>query len=157
MHRVLLAGILFATWFAWSGHTDPLMLGFMVASVAGVVALSARMNIDDDEGVPRPILGLATLPYLAWLVWQVVLSNVDVARRIWQWQPAIAPRFVTVRASQATTTARVLYANSITLTPGTVSVNLVGSEILVHALHAGTAADVCEGDMDRRVTALERP
>lgn len=156
MRRVALAGVLAVTWMLWSGHTDPLMLGFAVASVGAVVALSARMEIDDDEGVPTPILGWRTLPYLAWLCWQVVLSNVTVALRIWQGPTAIAPRMVSVRASQKTAAGRVLYANSITLTPGTVSVRMYDEEILVHALLQETADDVQSGDMDRRVAELER-
>jgi len=156
MRRVALAGVLAVTWMLWSGHTDPLMLAFAAASIGGVVWLSARMGIDDDEGVPTPILGLRTLPYLAWLCWQVVLSNIMVATRIWQGRHAIAPRLVRVTPTQQTPAARVLYANSITLTPGTVSVRMYEDEILVHALLAETAEDVLSGDMDRRVTELER-
>lgn len=156
MRRVALAGVLAVTWMLWSGHTDPLMLVFAVVSIGAVVALAARMRIDDDEGVPTPILGLATLPYLAWLIWQVVLSNLTVTARIWQGRHAVAPRMLTVRATQRTPAGRVLYANSITLTPGTITVRLEDDEVFVHALIPETAADLETGEMDRRVTALER-
>ena len=68
----------------------------------------------------------------------------------------ISPRIIRVRASQQTELAQVIYANSITLTPGTVSVDLRDGEVLVHALHAEAAEGVESGEMDRRCTALER-
>ncbi|MDP6037346.1 MAG: Na+/H+ antiporter subunit E, partial [Candidatus Latescibacteria bacterium] len=67
----------------------------------------------------------------------------------------ISPRVVRVVATQKTDLCRVIYANSITLTPGTVSLVLDGEEIVVHALTKEAADDVESGDMDRRVTGLE--
>jgi multicomponent Na+:H+ antiporter subunit E len=154
-HGVVLAIAATGSWLLWSGHFEPLMLVWMVISVGLVVWAAHRLGTLDDEGVPLPILRPALLPYLGWLVSQVVLSNRDVVRRIWSRDPGLDPQTLVVDASQRSAAGRVLYANSITLTPGTVSVRMVDEHILVHALHQGTADDVRGGDMDRRVRALE--
>ena len=70
-------------------------------------------------------------------------------------QLPIAPRIVRVNGTQKTDLCRVIFANSITLTPGTVSLDLDEEDIVVHALTEEAADDVQSGDMDSRVTALE--
>ena len=62
---------------------------------------------------------------------------------------------INVKASQKTVVGVVTYANSITLTPGTVSVEVEGNEITVHAITRDGAIDVAGGDMDRMVTRFE--
>jgi multicomponent Na+:H+ antiporter subunit E len=150
-----LAAALSATWLLLSGHFEPLMLSFGAASVGLVVWLSHRMGLLDEEGVPLDIHSPALLSYVPWLLWQVVLSSLDVSRRILRPGLDIAPRLLTVEPTQRTNIGRVLYANSITLTPGTVSMQMYDGGLLVHALHADAAADLEGGEMDRRVSAVE--
>jgi multicomponent Na+:H+ antiporter subunit E len=152
-------GLTFAlatTWALLSGHTEPLIVAFGLLSVAAVVALSWRMKIIDDEGVPLDIHTWRLLGYLPWLLWQLVLSNLEVSRRILSPRLDIDPKLVTVLPSQRTYLGRVFYANSITLTPGTVSVRMYEDEILVHALHPSAADDLTGSEMDRRITHVER-
>ena len=120
-----------------------------------VVWLSRRMNIVDEEGVPLQ-LGLRPFIYYApWLLKEIVVANIDVTRRILHPRLPIRPTIVRVRASQKGDLGRVIYANSITLTPGTVSVDMEGDRITVHALsHEGAEEDMA-GEMDRRVSKLE--
>jgi len=146
-------------WLLWSGHytysfEDPLIAVFGVASCAFVAWLYGRL-VDATIYPQEPVIAFRSLAYLPWLVWQVVLSNLHVARVILSPKLPIAPRVLTVKASQRQTNARVLYANSITLTPGTISCELQGDTIWVHALTESTAADLKGGEMDRRVRALE--
>ncbi len=155
-HGVVLAIAIGLTWILWSGHFEPLMLLWGAVSVGLVLWLSSRLGLLDDEGVPLPLLRPALVPYLGWLMVQVFWSNLDVLKRIWQAQPEIDPCMVSVLPLQSTAAGKVLYANSITLTPGTVSVRLYDDEILVHALHPAAGDDVVAGDMNRRVQALER-
>ena len=89
------------------------------------------------------------------LLWAIVKANIDVAWRILRPTMPISPRLIEVSAGQSSDLGRVIYANSITLTPGTVSVEMDGGKILVHALTKEAADDVESGDMDRRVTKLE--
>ena len=152
-------GLTFAlatTWALLSGHTEPLIVAFGVFSVGAVVLLGQRMGIVDEEGVPLEIHTVRAVSYVPWLIWQVVLSNIDVARRIISPTLDIDPKLIVVQPSQKTYLGRVLYANSITLTPGTVSVRMYDGEILVHALHPDAAADLEGSTMDRWVTSVER-
>lgn len=95
--------------------------------------------------------------YIPWLIWAIIKANIDVAKRILNPRLPIAPRIVRVTGTQKTDLCRVIFANSITLTPGTVSLDLDEEDIVVHALTKEAADDVQSGDMDRRVTtALEQ-
>ncbi len=144
-----------AVWFLWSGHTEPFMLGLGAVSCLLVVGLCWRMEIVDEEAVP---LGLGIRPmagYLPWLVKEIVVANWDVTRRILAKDMPIWPQMIEVRPKQRTEMGRVIYANSITLTPGTVSVDMQEDRIRVHALSAAEAEEDMSGEMDRRVCALE--
>jgi multicomponent Na+:H+ antiporter subunit E len=155
-HIASLTAVLAFLWLIWSGHFEPLTLSLGAGSVIVVVALSVRMKVVDDEGAPIGLRYPRLALYVPWLAWEIVKANVDVARRILSpGPPAISPRIIRVRASQASELGQVIYANSITLTPGTISIDVEGGEILVHALHADAAAGVENGEMDRRCTRLE--
>ena len=149
-----LTGLLAAIWLLASGHYSPLMLSFGAASCLLVVALSMRMRIVDEEALPVRMIPRA-LVYSPWLVKEVLLANLDVARRILSPRASISPRIVRVTPSQKTDLGRVLYANSITLTPGTVSILVDASAITVHAITREAAEALETGEMDRRVTRLE--
>jgi multicomponent Na+:H+ antiporter subunit E len=154
LYYLALSTMLCGFWLINSGHYGPLMLGFMVVSVVFVVLLCRRMDVVDGESQPLSLT--FTLPvYFVWLFKEVVLSNIAVARTIWQFGKPIAPVVITVIAHQKTDLGKVIYANSITLTPGTVSMDLQGDRILVHALARDTAESLVEGEMDRRVCRVE--
>ena len=84
------------------------------------------------------------------------MANWDVVQRIWRGQTAIDPQVVRLPVSQRTELGRVIYANSITLTPGTVSIDLDDESVLVHALSREGIEGLETGEMDRRVSAVER-
>ena len=86
---------------------------------------------------------------------EIVKANIAVALRIVSPRLPIRPRVIRVRAGQRTDIGRVIYANSITLTPGTVTVDTEGDHITVHALTPEAAEGVLSGEMDRRVTRVE--
>ena len=153
-YTIALAVALLAAWFLWSGYFVPLLISLGVVSVFIVVVLSRRMNLVDEEGVPFRYLPRLVL-YAPWLVWEVVKANLDVAKRVLQPSLPIHPMLIKVKAGQKSDLGRVIYANSITLTPGTVSVQIEGETITVHALSKEAADGVLTGDMDARVTRLE--
>lgn len=154
--RVLgILAFLFAVWLVLSGHYQALIIFFGVVSCALVAWIRARMDGTDDAhhfGLVRP---LATFRYLGWLTVEVVKSNLDVTRRILSPTMPISPTLVWVPASQKTEIGRVIFANSITLTPGTVSIDVREGEIEVHALSREGAESLMEGEMNRRVAAIE--
>ena len=154
LHAVSLGLVLFITWLLLSGFFEPLLLTFGVVSCALVVWIVHRMDVVDHEGHPIH-LGLWIIGYWVWLIGEIVKANIDVARRIVDPKLPIQPNVFWTKASQKTDLGQVIYANSITLTPGTVSMRVTGGSILVHALTTQAAADVEKGDMDRRVCALK--
>ncbi len=144
-----------AVWLLNSGHYTPLMIGFGIGSCLLVLWLALRMRIVDDEALPVRLLPRVPL-YLPWFVLEVFKSNLDVARRILSpGRLKISPRLFDASASQRSDLGRVLYANSITLTPGTVSIWVFPRKILVHAIADEVADGLLEGEMDLRVTRLE--
>ena len=155
-HAIGLVVLLAAVWLLWSGHYGLLLLGLGAVSLALVLWLSLRMRIVDEEGAPIH-LPLRLLLYLPWLVVEIVKANVDVALRIVRPGLPISPRLIRVRAGQHTDVGRVIYANSITLTPGTVTIDTEGDDITVHALTREAAEGVLSGAMDRRVRRIEGP
>ncbi|MDX1513569.1 MAG: Na+/H+ antiporter subunit E [Gammaproteobacteria bacterium] len=154
-HFRLLA-ILLGLWLLLSGYFIPLILGLGAVSCLLVWWLSKRMDESDAFGHNGDLRFFASLRYLAWLTVEVVKSNFDVARRVLSPELPISPTIVWVPASQSTDLGRVIYANSITLTPGTISINLENDEIEVHALTREGAEALVGGEMDRRVCGIER-
>ncbi|WP_299444247.1 Na+/H+ antiporter subunit E [uncultured Rhodospira sp.] len=153
-HALSLFVGLFVLWLLLSGHwSDPLLLGLGVVSAALTVFVAWRMEGLDHEGVPVAV-ALRALAYWPWLLWQIVLSNLAVARCVID-PDRIAPRMAWVPASQRTDLGKVMFANSITLTPGTISVQVDGGRILVHALEPGSIHDLHGGEMDRRTDWVE--
>ncbi len=153
-HAISLGMFLYVLWLLLSGHFEPLLLGLGALSCLIVVIIALRMDVIDHES--HPIHLTARLPlYWVWLLWEIVKANITVAKLVWHPALPICPTVVRVRASQQTELGQVIYANSITLTPGTVSLNLEDQHIDVHAITTGLAADLQAGDMDRRVTQIE--
>jgi len=154
MHVLSLTVSLMLFWIMISGDFGPLNLSLGLISVLLVVAICRRMDVVDQESQP---FHLSTrLPvYWAWLAFRVVRSNLDVTCRIWAPGKSISPTVLRLRVSQQTALGRVIYANSITLTPGTVTLAIEDDEILVHALTRADAAALETGDMDRQVLELE--
>jgi multicomponent Na+:H+ antiporter subunit E len=154
VHAISLALVLFALWLLLSGHYVPLLIGLGALSVLLVVTIALRMDVVDREGHPIHLSPKALL-YWPWLAWEIVKSNVDVARRILSPTLPISPTVIRLKASQKSELGKVIYANSITLTPGTVSIDIDGDKIEVHALTREAAQALRTGDMDRRVTRFE--
>ena len=148
--------VLLLFWVSLSGLpqlTNPFLIGSGVVTCAGVTWVSRRWDL---EIVDWGILDWAkSLPYALWLLGQVVIANWRVLKLVWDPALPIDPRMVEVPCELKTATGRVIYGNSITLTPGTVTVNLGEDRFLVHALTEEDAEGVRDGSMHARVAALE--
>lgn len=154
LHVASLVVSLSLLWLLLSGYfADPLLLGLGAASVVAVVLIARRAGIVDAEGHPVQLAARGFL-YWPWLIKEIVVANIDVAKAICRSTMAIEPRVFKVRASQKDELGRVIYANSITLTPGTVTIALEGDELTVHALTRGAAEGLESGEMDRRVAKV---
>ena len=148
---LLYGGFLLLLWLLLSGHFEPLLLGLGMASVGLTIYLMRRMDILDHESVPIHLS--AQLPgYFAYIFWEITKSNIDVLKRILSWDKhAVSPRFDELPLPQKTDIGRAIYANSITLTPGTVSVELTEDKVIVHALAKDIADQLATGEMARAI------
>jgi multicomponent Na+:H+ antiporter subunit E len=140
---------------ALSGHYTPLLLGFGVASCALVVYIALRMEVVDHEGMPLHVTGRVLL-YLPWLLKEILVANVEVAMVILHPKLPISPRMVVFHGSQQTDLGRAIYANSITLTPGTITTGIEGQEFQIHALRSADLQSEEEQRMDVRCTWVEQ-
>lgn len=146
---------LFAFWLALSGHYTPFLIAAGFGCAALCVYAAARIDLVDREGHPSHLLP-ATLLYFPWLIVEIGKSAWSVTRTILSPALPITPTLVTVKASQKTTEGITTYANSITLTPGTITVDVSGNDLTVHALVKEGAQDLKAGGMDARVTRFEK-
>lgn len=153
-YTVALSIVLAAVWLAWSGHYTTFLLTLGTLSVLLVVGLLRRASLVDRETSPIEFTVRIAL-YLPWLALEIVKANVDVLRRVLDPRLPIAPEVFHVRTGQRTDFMQALYANSITLTPGTISAETIPGRITVHALTPAAADGVRSGDMDRRVCRVE--
>lgn len=153
LRNLTLFALLFAVWILLSGHYTPLLLSLGVLSCFLAVYLSHRMDVVDHEGHPFHIYP-RLLSYLPWLTYETIKSNIAVAKIILSKDVEVAPRMFTVSATQKGDVGKTIFANSITLTPGTMSLTIDDDKILVHSIDKATADDLLTGEMDRRVTQL---
>ena len=154
MRLVSLSTALFGFWLLLSGHYTVFLIVVGALCCVGTVALAARMGIVDREGHPVHMLGRALI-YWAWLLKEIVKSAWRVAQIIVNPALPISPTITKITATQNTATGVTTYANSITLTPGTISLDVDGQDIYVHAIERAGADSLDDGDMDRRVTWVE--
>jgi len=146
--------VLYGLWLLLSGHFDLLFLAFGAGTCTAAVYVAVRMGVLEGEFLSTRLARRA-LAYLPWLAWEILKSNVRVARIILAPRLRIDPEIVHFRASQRSELGRFIYANSITLTPGTITAGIVGDDFEVHALDRAHVDGSEENEMNKRVTALE--
>ncbi|TDC54035.1 cation transporter [Actinomadura sp. KC345] len=145
--------VLAAFWLIVSGHYTPLLLMLGALAVFLTVVVVTRMAVADEEGLPLRIL--PRLPwYLLWLCWQILLSALAVLRLVWSPRRP-RPVVAAVPAGELPDLSKVIYANSITLTPGTLSVSFRDEDIEVHAIQQAGITGLESGAMLDRVKGLE--
>ena len=148
-----ITGLLFflaVLWWVLSGYTKPLLISLGVVSVLFAAFVAHRMNVVDDESHPFH-LSLKLVRYWAYLLWQIVVSNIKMVQTILSLNPDINPRVLTVKINQHSELGRVVLGNSVTLTPGTVTLDIEGDTMVVHALNDASAQGVEDGSFDQRV------
>ncbi|MEL6324263.1 MAG: Na+/H+ antiporter subunit E [Pseudomonadota bacterium] len=144
----LLCGLT-AFWLGLSGHYTPLLLTLGALSILVSALLAARLDILDREGSPYHLLPRIAL-YMPWLVGEIIKANISVIRACLRADLDINPTLVKVKTTCESDTAKALFANSITLTPGTVTIQVERDRLLVHALYEELADPASFDDMDRR-------
>lgn len=155
MSRFIVAAlILSGFWLALSGHYTAFLLSSGAACVLLSLVGAHRLKLIGKEYPHYLLVGILT--YFPWLLVEILKSAWGVAKIILNPKLPISPTLLRVKTIQQTALGQVVYANSITLTPGTISVELMEGQILIHALTNDGAEGVLSGDMDKRVTQFER-
>lgn len=143
--------LIFALWLLLSGHTSSLLLSLGVVSVALTVFLATRMNIIDQESYPTKLFSQLPAFYL-YIMREIIKANIDVIKRVLVSNGKdINPQLIELPVPQKTDISRVIYANAVTLTPGTVSIELSRDKMVVHALTKEAADDLLTGEMAKAI------
>ena len=144
---------LVAAWLLWSGIYKPLLLGLGLFSCVLTIYIKHRMKYFQTE-VFALQFGRRLIGYWLWLAKEVIKSSLDVARIIVSPSLPISPQVMTIKASSKNPVDQATLANSITLTPGTLALDVYKGEITVHALTKAGADELRKNEMDRRIQAL---
>jgi multicomponent Na+:H+ antiporter subunit E len=154
-HIISLFSNLAIFWLLISGHYTALILLLGLAAIALVLVIAHQMDVIDHESQPI-YLTPNIFGYYFWLIKVIIQSNISVVKHIWLGNKSISPTLKKIKIGQKTDMGKVIYANSITLSPGTVAIDVQDDEIIVHALLYNDIETLKTGEMGRRVNLLER-
>ncbi len=160
VHMTCLALVLFAFWMVLSGRTETkfVVYGILTAVVTTRVTYPLLLVPNKDGSKKYYVFGFSIpkmIMYFFWLMWQLVLANIDVLLATTGQELNIDPKVVRFRFKADNPMASVILANSITLTPGTVTMNVTDDGVYeIHALTVGAAAGVLDGGMQKKVADL---
>ena len=163
LRRLAVFLILFAFWLVFSGHYDTLHISLGLICTSLVAVFSYDLLLPDVTFPTKLLSTWRFLQYIPWLFYRIVVANLHVVYLVFR-PGEICPRLVRFKTSLTGDLSRVTLGNSITLTPGTLTLDIDAGEFYVHALSDKAAEDVVTGEMERRVahvflepTAPERP
>ena len=145
--------LLLGFWLLMSGHYTILITSLGVLSCLLCVYLTIKGKFLDNETIPVYFFP-RLIQYTLWLIKEIFVSNIATAKVILT--KTEDPELFTVKSSQKTNEGKVTYANSITLTPGTVTTQITENIFEVHALNQKFGDEIRSSDMDKMVSWLER-
>lgn len=140
-------------WLGLSGNYSPLLLSLGAISVITTLFVTAQMRIVDKASTPYLLLPQA-IDYWIWLFGEIVKANWTVFKACLKVDLDIEPGLISVDTICKSDLARTTFANSITLTPGTVTLSVEGEQLLVHALYASDTDPEDFLEMDERVALV---
>ncbi len=150
---LMFIALLIAAWVLWSGMFKPLLLALGAFSCALAAYIAVRMGYFDTR-VFALRFNLRLIAFWGWLLKEIVTSSLEVARIVLSRKLELSTRVIEIDASQLSPVDQVILGNSITLTPGTLTLDADDGKLLVHALTAEGAAALEKGEMMRRVAAI---
>lgn len=155
IQRLLLGIAFYFLWIGLSGHFSPFLLVTSVLSVVGVILLLTRLGLVSRDYQPFSLV-VSLVTYWGWLLVEILKANIDVLRCVLGLGRPATPSMAWIPAPQKTELCRTLYANSITLTPGTITVLAEDDRFLIHALHCEGLTSLQGGEMELRCTGLDQ-
>lgn len=147
--------VLAAAWLIWSGIYKPMLIGLGALSVGLTAWLAVRMDFfEHTEGLPGLLLRLPA--YWWWLLKEIVVSSIDVARIVLSPSLPISPTIITLRNESERELPQVILGNSITLSPGSITIDIDENELIVHCITKAGAESLELGELLRRIEQLEQ-
>jgi multicomponent Na+:H+ antiporter subunit E len=155
MRYLVLFSVLYVHWIFWSGKFDAFHLSLGVISCALVTFMSHDLYLRRKTISPRIITeALRFIKYIPWLFYQIVMSNIHVAFLVLNPRMPIDPKIIRYKTRLKTDVALATFANSITLTPGTITADISEGEFIVHALSKKVADDLMTGEMEDKIAYI---
>lgn len=153
MSLVKWSSLLAVFWLLLSGYFQPLMLSFGVLTILLTIWLIKRMRALDES--PKHFGStIGFVRYVPWVLSQILLSSTQVAKHIWSRSPKLNPVLDQIPVSAVPANKQVLYANSITLTPGTLCVDIDEQNVTVHALEKSSIDELKDGAIAHQIDKL---
>ena len=152
MRYILTFLILFLHWIIWSGMLDAFHLSLGVISCIIVTFMSHDFLFKRKRFTATLFAeGFRFFLYIPWLIYQIMLSNIHVAKLVLNPEMPINPKMIRYKSKLKKELSLATFANSITLTPGTITADIVDGEYYVHCLDQKVADDLMSGDMEKKV------
>ncbi|MFQ5849335.1 MAG: Na+/H+ antiporter subunit E [Candidatus Binatia bacterium] len=149
-------GILLALWLVLSGHFDLFHVSLGVICTALVAFLNHDLLFPDLKWGRSIAVFFRFLGYIPWLFYQIILANLHVAKMVLHPRMPIDPRIIQFDTKLERNLSMTTLGNSITLTPGTITVDIRDGRYFIHALTEKAADDLLSGEMENRVAAIYR-
>ncbi len=158
MYRLSIFLLLCGIWIVFSGQFDAFHLTLGVLSSAFITAISSSfLFVDRSKGFGVRFQEVIRLPgYLLWMLYQILLSNIHILKLALTPGdlPEVEPSLVRIKTNLKTDFGKWMLANSITLTPGTITISIEGDELLIHSISKVTTAGVLDGTMERKIARI---
>ena len=155
MRYIITFIILFLNWIIWSGMFDAFHLSLGIISCAIVTYTTHDILFTRERFSYKQIIEVwRFIKYIPWLLWQIILSNIHVAGLVLSPKMPIEPHMIRVKVRLKKDISIVTYANSITLTPGTITADIADGEFYIHCISKKVADDLFTGEMENRVAHI---
>ena len=146
--------LLLAFWIVNSEYYTALLLFLGLLSIILVLVITHHMDLVDHESLPLHLI-FRMVPFSFWLIKEIVLGSSYVLKRIFLGSKALSPTVITLKIDFRDEVSKVIFANSISLVPGTLSLQLDQESVQVHALTQELAEALLSGELARRIKRLE--
>lgn len=155
MKYIITFFILFLNWVIWSGMFDAFHLSLGVISCLLVIYMSHDILFTREKFTSKHLIEVIRfIKYIPWLLYQIVLSNIHVASLVLNPKMPIDPQLIRFKAKLKKNISVVIFANSITLTPGTITADIKEGEFYVHCISRNVADDLLTGEMENKVAYI---
>jgi multicomponent Na+:H+ antiporter subunit E len=157
-NTIIQAALLMVFWLLLSGQYDLLHISCGIFSVTIVMLIHDPLRKHlfplEEHSVAQKLRLTRLIYYIPWLLWQIVIASLQVACVVLHFRCPIDPALVRFKTGLGNTSAKVILGNSITLTPGTITLEIARDYFLVHSLMDASASGIIDGTLPGEVAKL---